>query len=86
MRMIYPREESSVFIPRELSGEKEKIILKAAHTRPNSVIYWHLNDEYIGLTSGFHQMEIQVPSGNYRLLMVDEMGETLTTNINVETK
>lgn len=86
MRMIYPREESSVFIPRELGGEKEKIVLKAAHTRPNAVIYWHINDAYIGMTSGFHQMEIQVPTGSYRLLMVDDKGETLTTNMNVETK
>jgi len=84
--MIYPRDESSVFIPRELGGIKEKIVLKAAHTQPNAVIYWHLNDAYIGTTSGFHQMEIQVPKGVYRLHLVDEDGETYRTEIKVETR
>lgn len=84
--MIYPRSESSVFIPRELGGIKEKIVLKAAHTQPNAVIYWHLNDAYIGATSGFHQMEIQVPKGVYRLHLVDEDGETYRTEIKVETR
>jgi len=86
MRMIYPREESSVFIPRELDGVKEKIVLKSAHTRPNALIYWHLNDKYLGVTKGFHQMEIDVPKGSYNLHLVDYMGETLTTPIKVETR
>lgn len=84
--MIYPRNESDVFIPRELDGVKEKIVLKAAHTQSNAVIYWHLNDIYLGSTTKFHEMEILVQSGEYKLYLIDDEGENYATTIKIETK
>ncbi len=86
MRMIYPRSSSTVFIPRELDGKKEKIVLKAAHTRANALIYWHLNNAYLGMTKSFHQMEIEVPAGDYHLTLVDEKGDSYETKIRVENR
>ena len=83
IRMIYPRESSNVFIPRELDGMQEKVVLKAAHVRSDAVIYWHLNDQYLGQTEGFHHMEIQFPSGNYILSLVDDQGEEFSMPLNI---
>lgn len=84
MRMIYPRNSSTVFIPRELGGEKEKIILKAAHNRTNALIYWHIDDRYLGVTRGIHQMAIKIPVGEYRLTLIDELGGRFESTIRVE--
>lgn len=86
IRMIYPRSSSTVFIPRELDGKKEKIVLKAANTRLNALIFWHLNNEYLGMTKSFHQMEIKVPAGTYKLTLVDEQGNSYETSIRVENR
>lgn len=87
MRMIYPRPSSAVFIPRELGGEKEKIILSAAHNRGNALIYWHINDLFIGVTAnGRHEMQIEVPEGKYHLTLVDDHGNRYETIIRVETR
>lgn len=83
MHLIYPRDASRIFIPRELHGEKEKIVLKAAHRNPNSRLFWHLDDEYLGETSVHHHMEIQTLPGKFPLTLVDEDGYTLETVIEV---
>ena len=74
IQLIYPRNHSSIFIPRELNGVQENVVLKAAHFRRDAQIHWHLNDEYLGITQNFHHMEIQVPEGKYLLTLIDELG------------
>lgn len=86
MRMIYPRRSSTVFIPRELDGEKEKIVLKAAHLRSNALIYWHINKQFLGITSGFHEMQVDLPEGKYRLSLIDDHGNRFENTIRVETR
>jgi len=74
IQLIYPRSHSSIFIPRELNGLREKVVLKAAHIRRDAQIHWHLNHEYLGSTQNFHHMEIQAPEGKYLLTLIDEQG------------
>ena len=74
IQLIYPRNHSSIFIPRELNGVQENVVLKAAHFRRDAQIHWHLNDKYLGITQNFHHMEIQVPEGKYLLTLIDELG------------
>ena len=83
INLIYPYPESSAFIPRELTGEKEKIVLKAVHRNDKEKIYWHLNSEYLGQTSGFHHMEIQNHPGLYNLTLTDQSGSSFTTRLHI---
>jgi penicillin-binding protein 1C len=83
INLIYPYPESSAFIPRELSGEKEKIVLKAVHRDEKEKIFWHLDAEYLGETRNFHHMEIQNLPGIYRLTLTDEKGSSFTTQLHI---
>ncbi len=77
MEMIYPRHSARVYVPRGLDGSKGEIILEAAHRYPSSLIYWHLNETFIGTSRHIHQLGITPQKGPYQLTLVDENGYTL---------
>ncbi len=77
MEMIYPRHAARIYVPREMDGSKGEIILEAAHRYPSSLIYWHLNEKFLGTTRHIHQMGIAPAKGSYRLTLVDENGYSL---------
>jgi penicillin-binding protein 1C len=76
MDMIYPREESKIYIPVELDGTRGKVIFKVAHRIPKTKIYWYVDDKFIGTTTDFHQMGLSPEAGPHVLTLTDQNGET----------
>lgn len=83
MDLIYPREKSIIFIPRELDGTIGSTVFEAAHRKPESEIFWHLNGEFVGQTRHIHQLALSPSEGNYTLTLVDESGEILTRSFRI---
>lgn len=83
MGLIYPRDKSLIFIPRELDGNLGNTVFEAAHRIPNSTIFWHLNGEYISQTKHIHQLAVSPEAGNHILTLVDENGEVLTCSFRI---
>ncbi|MFV1883015.1 MAG: penicillin-binding protein 1C [Balneola sp.] len=77
MKLIYPFEESSIYVPIELDGETGKTVFEVAHRKPNARIYWHLDDQFMGETNHFHQLSLSPAPGRHILTLVDEFGERL---------
>ena len=63
-----------LYLPKGFSGEREKVVLKATHSRPDDTLYWHLDDVYLGETHQIHQMACFVEPGNHILTLMDEDG------------
>ena len=72
--LIYPEHNAVLFLPKGFSGEPEKFVFKAAHARPEAVLYWHLDETYLGETADRHQMACRVAPGIHFLTLVDEEG------------
>lgn len=83
IQLIYPRQNSILFLPRELNGKRESVVLKAAHRIPSKTIYWHLDEKYLKSTSQIHQIEIVLVPGIYTLTLVDEDGTRLISTLTV---
>ena len=77
MEMIYPREDLRIFIPVQLDGTRGRVVFEVAHRRPETAIYWHLDDHFITATRTIHQVELLPSSGWHTLTLVDENGETI---------
>ena len=86
MEMIYPKNNSTIYIPTELDGTPGSTVFKLAHRDPGITVYWHLDDSYIGLTSQTHQMAISPERGRHRLTLIDQNGETLIIRFEILTK
>jgi penicillin-binding protein 1C len=78
MQMIYPTYGISLVVTKQLSGEKGKIVMQAAHNRARSTVFWHIDEQYIGETHDDHQMAYLPTSGNHVITLVDDEGYSLT--------
>ncbi len=79
--LIYPFYGADIYIPNETAGVRGQVILKATHRNPNSTLYWHLNDVYLGQTTGNHELPISPEPGIYTLTLVDDNGEIMTRKV-----
>ncbi len=83
MQFIYPAGDKKIMIPIGQDGNPGEVIFEAAHLIPTAIIYWHLDDTYLGFTRDIHKMSLQPGKGGHALILVDENGNRLETQIEV---
>ena len=83
MDIIYPKNNSKIYIPVDLDGKPGSTVFKVAHRNAAALVYWHLDDQYIGTTAQVHQMALSPGRGKHRLTLVDQYGESLTIGFEV---
>ena len=83
MEFIYPTTNTKLFLPKDLDGVLGRIILEAAHRDADAVIYWHLDDEYIGMTKQIHRLSIQPTAGEHIITLVDDRGNSINKKVEV---
>ncbi|MDH5366184.1 MAG: penicillin-binding transpeptidase domain-containing protein, partial [Cyclobacteriaceae bacterium] len=72
--LIYPSQFTKVQIPLEQGGLRGKAIFEAAHQNSDAVVYWHLDQQYLGYTQGSHQKGIQADKGFHVITLIDDSG------------
>ena len=77
MSVLYPRHGSEVYVPVELSGDRGRVVFEATHRDRDAEVYWHLDNTFIGTTSGIHHMELAPDPGAHVLTVVDSRGESV---------
>jgi len=77
MEFIYPNSGIKIFIPRDQAGLLTRVIPEVAHRNPSKMLYWHLDETYIGTSRLIHQIEIVAETGNHLLTVVDEDGNII---------
>ncbi len=83
MEMIYPQRGTRVFIPRDFGGRPGRVVLEAVHRQPEALIYWHVDDRFLGTTRTIHQKEVWLKEGLHTLTLVDEEGNCLQHSFRV---
>ncbi|MDR0305345.1 MAG: penicillin-binding protein 1C [Chitinispirillales bacterium] len=84
MEFIYPNAHNTVHLSKQLDGSVGALALELAHRQSNAVVYWHLNDTYLGSTQYFHQMSVIPKEGSHLITVVDECGNVLSRGIKVK--
>ncbi len=83
LSLIYPSHNASVYVPVDITGEKSAVIMRAAHADESAVIYWHIDDTYLGSTRTFHEMALQPDAGTHVLTLVDDAGNSIEKRFTV---
>ncbi len=86
MQMIYPRKNAKIFIPVDLDGNPGRTVFKMAHRTPETEVYWHLDNSFVGQTKTFHELELNPPAGKHKLVLVDKQGNRLEMEFEVTAK
>jgi penicillin-binding protein 1C len=77
MDLIYPKNNSKIYIPVDLDGKPGSTVFKVAHRNSGILVYWHLDDQFAGTTVQVHQMAFSPEQGRHRLTLVDQNGESV---------
>lgn len=72
--IIYPQAGRVLVIPRSLEGERQSLVFSAVHRQREAVLFWHLDDAYVGSTSFEHKISVRPSPGKHRLTVIDEHG------------
>lgn len=83
MDFIYPKDSSQIWLPRDFNGELQKVVFKLAHQKPLAIVYWYVDDEYLGLTKNNHTQVLQLSSGWHQLTATDNFGEKCKTSFQI---
>lgn len=74
MEFIYPKENNTIFLPKDFDGRTNDLILKVAHSKPETLVFWYLDERYLGSTKGIHEFAMQPQQGKHIITTVDEFG------------
>lgn len=74
MEFIYPKENNTIFLPKDFDGQTNDLILKVAHSKPETLVFWYLDERYLGSTADIHEFAMQPKQGKHVITVVDAFG------------
>lgn len=83
MEFIYPKESSTIFLPKDFDETINELILKVAHSKKESLLYWYLDTTFIGLTKDNHAIAIQPKVGIHTIIVIDEYGNEIRRKVTI---
>jgi penicillin-binding protein 1C len=83
IEIVYPQVFTNIYIPRNLDGSSSSVLFEATHRKKDAVIYWFVDNNYLGQTQYKHIFSININVGEHCLTLQDEFGETKTIKFKV---
>ncbi|MCR9183123.1 MAG: penicillin-binding protein 1C [Flavobacteriaceae bacterium] len=83
MAFIYPKRREQVMLPKDFDENINDVIFKLAHRDRDAVVYWYLDETYIGKTETFHELAVIISPGNYVLTVMDQQGNKIQERVEV---
>lgn len=83
MDFIYPKADGIITLAKGFDGETNSLVLKIAHRKPETKIFWYLDHDYLGTTTRFHEMTIKPDSGEHLITATDEFGVEIVRHITI---
>lgn len=83
MQFIYPQQNASIILPKQMDGRMGEIVFELAHSQSDALVFWHLDDVYVGSTEHFHRKALAPSSGKHSITTVDNEGNSLSISVEV---
>ncbi|WP_271404943.1 penicillin-binding protein 1C [Tenacibaculum soleae] len=79
MDFVFPTKyRSKISLTKGLNNKVNPVILKVTHANADALLYWYLNDVFIGETSQYHEQAITPKRGNHKIIVIDNLGNEKT--------
>lgn len=83
IEVLYPAAKTLLYIPVDLGARRSRTVFEAVHREPERTVFWHIDDAYLGATTTFHQMALDVTAGQHSLVLVDDQGNRVEREFTV---
>ena len=84
MEFIYPKNGNRISLAKNFEGKTNELVLKLAHAKPETAVYWYLDEKFIDETSNFHELGIVPTIGKHKITVVDALGNEAIITIQIE--
>ena len=84
MEFIYPKNGSRISLTKNFEGKKNEVVLKLAHAKPETEVYWYLDSKFISQTKDFHEIGLIPDLGRHKITVVDALGNEVNVTITIE--
>lgn len=74
LQILYPQNNARLWIPRDFDGDWQKITMRVAHRERSRLLFWYLDDRFIGKSKDRHVKAAELTRGWHTLEVVDEVG------------
>jgi penicillin-binding protein 1C len=76
--IVYPQHNAELLAIRDLAGNLGEFVFEAAHHSPDAVLFWHLDEQYLGSSETIHKMACQPEEGKHILKVIDAAGNEVS--------
>lgn len=83
MEFIYPKNKAKITLPKNFEGKTNELILKLAHAKNGTKVFWYLDDKFIKQTQNFHEIAVLPNAGKHTITVVDELGNDAVISITI---
>lgn len=80
---IYPQNNTTIFLPKDFDGNTNPVILKLAHSKPETAVFWYVDNVFISSTTNIHELDIKPKPGKHVLTAVDAYGNEAKCNFEI---
>jgi penicillin-binding protein 1C len=84
MRFINPSHNTTITRTKNIDGTPNAAIFELAHRQREKEVFWYLDKEYLGTTTGFHQFAINADPGRRLITALDEDGNQVKIYVNFQ--
>ncbi len=84
MEFIYPQEGSKIILAKNFDGKKNELVVKLAHAKPETKVFWYLDSTFLKETKNFHEIAILPNAGIHRIAAIDALGNEISIKIAVD--
>lgn len=83
IEFLYPEYGAKIYIPHDFTGKLSPIVFKATHRISTSVLYWHIDKQFLGSTSDNHEMSLIPKPGKHIITLMDDNGNTCNLSFTI---
>ena len=84
MEFIYPKNGTKITLAKNFDGDKNELIVKLAHNKPATRVFWYLDSTFIKETQNFHEIAVLPTQGTHVISAVDAMGNEKSIVVTID--
>jgi penicillin-binding protein 1C len=83
IEIIYPQQDTKIYVPVEIDGNKGRTVFSATHKTGSAKLFWSIDETFVGSTERFHQLAVSPPAGKHLLTLTDEQGNAVSRSFEI---
>ncbi len=83
LQIDYPQPGAMIFLPRDIDLRQQKLTPQISGCSDDTRLFWYLDDEYLGCSSGKENPPLLPTSGTHTLSIIDASGNSATTTFQI---